>query len=36
MANDGDLFDQIAAWLPDERLRAQVLVDNPERLYGFG
>jgi 2-pyrone-4,6-dicarboxylate lactonase len=35
MANDGDLFDLIAAWLPDERLRQQVLVDNPKRLYGF-
>lgn len=35
MANDGDLFDLIAAWLPDERLRRRVLVDNPRRLYGF-
>ena len=35
MANDGDLFDHVAAWLPEERLREQVLADNPRRLYGF-
>jgi predicted TIM-barrel fold metal-dependent hydrolase len=35
MANDGDLFDHIAAWLPEEELRRQVLVENPKRLYGF-
>lgn len=35
MANDADLFDHLAAWLPEERLRAQVLVQNPQRLYGF-
>jgi 2-pyrone-4,6-dicarboxylate lactonase len=35
MENDGDLFDYIAEWLPDEALRRQVLVDNPKRLYGF-
>jgi predicted TIM-barrel fold metal-dependent hydrolase len=35
MANDGDMFDHLAEWLPDEELRRQVLVDNPERLYGF-
>ena len=36
MANDGDLFDHLAEWLPDEALRRQVLVENPKRLYGFG
>lgn len=35
MANDGDLFDHLAAWLPDEELCQQVLVENPKRLYGF-
>jgi len=35
MANDGDLFDLLAAWLPDEGLRTQVLAENPKRLYGF-
>ena len=35
MANDGDLFDHLATWLPDEAMRRQVLVENPKRLYGF-
>jgi 2-pyrone-4,6-dicarboxylate lactonase len=36
MPNDGDLVDRIADWVPDEAVRRRVLVDNPERLYGFG
>jgi 2-pyrone-4,6-dicarboxylate lactonase len=35
MANDADMFDHIADWLPDDALRRQVLVDNPKRLYGL-
>jgi len=35
MPNDGDLVDQIAAWVPDEAVRKRILVDNAERLYGF-
>jgi 2-pyrone-4,6-dicarboxylate lactonase len=35
MPNDGDLADLLPAWIPDEALRRKVLVDNPERLYGF-
>ena len=35
MPNDGDLVDQIAVWVPDEAARQRILVDNPERLYGF-
>jgi predicted TIM-barrel fold metal-dependent hydrolase len=35
MANDGDLFDHLPQWLPDEALQRQVLVDNPKKLYGF-
>lgn len=35
MPNDGDLCDLLAAWVPDAGQRAQVLVDNPARLYGF-
>ena len=35
MPNDGELFDRLADWLPDETLRRQVLADNPARLYGF-
>src|SRR5258706_4671015 len=36
MPNDGDSCDLLTAWIPDEALRKQVLVDNPARLYGFG
>jgi predicted TIM-barrel fold metal-dependent hydrolase len=35
MPNDGDLCDVLADWVPDERLRNQVLAANPARLYGF-
>jgi 2-pyrone-4,6-dicarboxylate lactonase len=35
MPNDGELADLLAAWVPDARLREQVLVDNPAKLYGF-
>ncbi len=35
MPNDGDLADLLSDWLPDAKLREQVLVKNPERLYGF-
>jgi len=35
MPNDGDLTDLLSAWIPDARLREQVLVRNPARLYGF-
>ena len=29
------LFDALCAWAPDEVLRRQILVANPEALYGF-
>jgi len=35
MPNDGDLADLLSDWIPDARLREQVLVRNPARLYGF-
>ncbi len=35
MPNDGDLCDLISTWIPDERIRNRVLVDNPAHLYGF-
>ena len=35
MPNDGDLADLLSDWIPDARQREQVLVRNPERLYGF-
>ena len=35
MPNDGDLADLLLEWIPDARLREQVLVKNPAKLYGF-
>jgi len=35
MVNDGDLLDLLGAWVPDETVRKRILVDNPERLFGF-
>ena len=35
MPNDGDLVDLIPLFMPDEALQQAVLVDNPQRLYGF-
>ena len=35
MPNDGDLADLLPDWIPDARLREQVLVKNPGQLYGF-
>jgi 2-pyrone-4,6-dicarboxylate lactonase len=35
MPDDGTLFNLLARWLPNEKLRQQVLVDNPAQLYGF-
>jgi 2-pyrone-4,6-dicarboxylate lactonase len=35
MPNDGDLANLLADWIPDAALREQVLVRNPEKLYGF-
>jgi predicted TIM-barrel fold metal-dependent hydrolase len=36
MPDDGTLLNLLARWLPDERLRNRVLVDNPAALYDFG
>jgi predicted TIM-barrel fold metal-dependent hydrolase len=33
--NDGDLVDLLAAFAPDERIRKEILVDNPAVLYSF-
>ena len=35
MPNDADLADLLLDWIPDPRLREQVLVANPAKLYGF-
>jgi hypothetical protein len=31
----GDLVDLITTCIPDEAARRRILVDNPQRLYGF-
>ena len=36
MPNDGDLVDLVPLMAPDEAMQKKLLVDNPERLYGFG
>jgi len=36
MPNDGDLVDLIPLFAPDEAVQRRILVDNPQRLYGFG
>lgn len=36
MPNDGDLLDLIPLFAPDAATQRQILVDNPQRLYGFG
>jgi 2-pyrone-4,6-dicarboxylate lactonase len=35
MPNDGSLADVLFDWIPDVKLREQVLVRNPAKLYGF-
>ena len=35
MPDDGDLVDLMAQFAPDEALRTQILVRNPETLYDF-
>jgi predicted TIM-barrel fold metal-dependent hydrolase len=35
MPNDGDLVDLIPLYMPNAGLQKKVLVDNPQRLYGF-
>jgi predicted TIM-barrel fold metal-dependent hydrolase len=34
--DDALLFDLLAAWAPDRKIRTRILVDNPTKLYGFG
>jgi D-galactarolactone isomerase len=33
--DDAVLFDLLAEWAPNEATRRQILVENPEKLYGF-
>lgn len=35
MPNTTDLFDLLIDWVPDEKARRCILVDNPARLFGF-
>jgi predicted TIM-barrel fold metal-dependent hydrolase len=35
MPNTTDLFDLLLDWVPDERVRTQILVDNPQALFQF-
>lgn len=35
MPNDGVLLDQLLNWASTEELRNKILVDNPNKLYGF-
>ena len=34
-SDDALLFDLLSVWAPDEKVRNQILVDNPKTLYGF-
>jgi predicted TIM-barrel fold metal-dependent hydrolase len=33
--DDALLFDLLAAWVPDAKIRNRILVQNPQTLYGF-
>jgi predicted TIM-barrel fold metal-dependent hydrolase len=33
--DDGLILDQLLKWVPDTGTRRKILVDNPQRLYGF-
>jgi predicted TIM-barrel fold metal-dependent hydrolase len=35
MMGVSDLLDLLADWVPDSALRNRILVDNPQRLFGF-
>jgi len=35
MPNDADLLNELLLWIDDEKIRNQILVDNPARFYGF-
>lgn len=35
MPDDADLLDLMLDWVPDEATRKCILVDNPEKLFGF-
>jgi predicted TIM-barrel fold metal-dependent hydrolase len=35
MANTTDLLNLLTEWAPDEKVRTQILVDNPGKLFSF-
>jgi len=35
MVNDVKLLDQMLDWVPDEKTRTMILVDNPAKAFGF-
>jgi predicted TIM-barrel fold metal-dependent hydrolase len=35
MPNTTDLLDLLSEWVPEENTRKQILVDNPQKLFGF-
>jgi D-galactarolactone isomerase len=35
MPDDAAMLDMFAGWVPQQRDRRRILVDNPEVLYGF-
>jgi predicted TIM-barrel fold metal-dependent hydrolase len=35
MPNTTELLDLLSDWVPEERNRKQILVDNPQKLFGF-
>ena len=36
MPNDADMLNLFATWAGDKQTIRQILVDNPNQLYGFG
>ena len=35
LTDDAMLFARLAEWVPEEDVRARILVNNPATLYGF-
>jgi predicted TIM-barrel fold metal-dependent hydrolase len=35
MPNTTELFDLLLHWVPDEKIRSQILADNPQELFKF-
>ena len=36
LPDDALLFDLLTDWVPDEKVRHRILVENPASLYDFG